>query len=240
MDKISCIYIIKSKSKPDRCYVGSAINLAARKRQHLSDLRLQKHVNIRLQSHINKYGIDDLYFDVLEIVSDKSRLIEKEQHFIDTIKPSFNILKKAGSVLGYRMTKELREANRQKALGNHYALGHKKSDEFRKSHSDFMKGKKFNLGKKWSAESKKRQSERMKGVIVYIPTEAHKKAARERLLGDKTNLARKVVDVNNGKVYGCIKDAARDINIKYGKLRNMLCGQIKNTTTIKYYSDASR
>jgi GIY-YIG catalytic domain. len=61
----SGIYKIESKLKPERIYIGSAINIGQRWRVHLSDLRKQKHHSKKLQNHYNKYGEVDLSFSIL-------------------------------------------------------------------------------------------------------------------------------------------------------------------------------
>jgi len=63
--KFSGIYGIRSISKPERKYIGSTYNIGKRFREHKNRLKLNKHENKKLQRHVNKYGIDDLIFDIL-------------------------------------------------------------------------------------------------------------------------------------------------------------------------------
>jgi group I intron endonuclease len=97
----SGIYKIQSKIKPRRIYIGSAIDIKKRWWHHLSELRLNRHINRKLQGHFNKYGEIDLQFSIL-LGCDKEDLIKSEQFFIDILKPSFNICSKAGSLLGFK------------------------------------------------------------------------------------------------------------------------------------------
>ena len=53
---ISGIYKIQSIIKPERCYIGSAVNIQKRWRDHKRELRNNKHSNKKLQNHCNKYG----------------------------------------------------------------------------------------------------------------------------------------------------------------------------------------
>ena len=46
--------------------------------------------------------------------------------------------------------------------------------------------------------------------------------------------SKKVIDTSTGKIYNCLKDYAREHNIKYGGIRAKLNGQNPNNTTLKY------
>lgn len=48
-----------------------------------------------------KYGYSKFRLEILEYC-DRSDLIKREQHYIDILKPKYNILKLAGSSLGYK------------------------------------------------------------------------------------------------------------------------------------------
>ena len=103
--KVSGIYKIQSKIKPDRIYIGSAKDINRREGIHLSKLGLGKHHSIKLQNHYNKYGKDDLVFSIItECKIDD--LIKTEQLYIDLHDPYFNICKIAGSSLGIKRTPE--------------------------------------------------------------------------------------------------------------------------------------
>ena len=100
--KISCIYIIRSKCNPYRVYIGSAIDFINRKSCHVSQLKNNKHHSKKMQRHVNKYGIDDLSFDILERVFIVDDILNKEQYYIDLLNPYFNTRPKAASNLGYK------------------------------------------------------------------------------------------------------------------------------------------
>lgn len=98
MNKKSGIYIIKTIIN-NKTYIGSAVSINRRIRDHKNMLLKHKHYNKKLQNHYNKYGSKSLVFEILEYC-DVSILIEREQFHIDNLKPVFNICKIAGSSSG--------------------------------------------------------------------------------------------------------------------------------------------
>ena len=50
-----------------------------------------------------KYGHGNFILEILEYC-DKSNLLEREQYYLDKLKPEYNILKYAYSMLGYKHT----------------------------------------------------------------------------------------------------------------------------------------
>ncbi len=97
--KITGIYQIQSKCKPERIYIGSSVNIHKRKIKHFGRLRGNKHENSKLQNHFNKYGEFDLVFIIVELCLPEY-LIIREQFYIDLMSPFFNICPTAGSSLG--------------------------------------------------------------------------------------------------------------------------------------------
>ncbi len=118
-------------------YIGSAINITARKANHFKNLRDNKHCNTHLQRAYNKYGKENFKFIIIEILEDKKTLIIREQYYIDLLTPQYNILKIAGSSLGYKQDKKVRDKisltfkKRRDAFTkefvNHYLLGYSMS-----------------------------------------------------------------------------------------------------------------
>ncbi len=102
MGKIkSGIYKIENKVN-GKIYVGSAVNLDKRFSAHRGLLYNRKHKNKHLERSWHKHGEENFVFEVLEIVEDKERLIEREQYYLDSMNPDYNISKIAGSQLGFK------------------------------------------------------------------------------------------------------------------------------------------
>jgi group I intron endonuclease len=87
-------------------YVGSAVNLLRRMNEHFKDLEASKHNNPHLQSAYDLYGPSAFQFDILEHVQNVEDLLAREQHYIDTLNPEYNIARMAGSTLGITYTDE--------------------------------------------------------------------------------------------------------------------------------------
>lgn len=101
---VYCIRHIES----GRCYVGQAQNLKRRWREHRSSWTKGTHKNIKLQNGVNKYGEKAFIFEVLEYVPCLSDLNAREQHFMDTMRPFYNISPIAGSSRGVKRTHAFR------------------------------------------------------------------------------------------------------------------------------------
>jgi group I intron endonuclease len=93
-------------------YVGSATRLNHRKHNHFRDLKAGKHKNAHLQRAYDLYGADAFLFIVIEHVDHIENLLEREQHYIDTLNPEYNISRTAGSNLGVPVKPETKEKMR--------------------------------------------------------------------------------------------------------------------------------
>jgi len=153
--KITCIYKIESLIKK-RIYIGSAVDYNSRIRIHKHQLLKNKHHSQKLQRHVNKYGIDDLVFSILEDSISLENLIKKEQYYIDLINPYFNICKIAGSSLGSKRTKE-----------------------FCEKLSELHKNNKYWVNKKHTEESKLKMSEAHKKMIGVLSPKYGKEVSKE-------------------------------------------------------------
>lgn len=90
----------------NKFYIGSSVNINKRKLHHLHLLRNSKHGNTYLQKSWNKYGEKSFDFEILEFCEN---IIEREQYYIDTLKPTYNLNPVAGSCLGRKHYKETKD-----------------------------------------------------------------------------------------------------------------------------------
>jgi len=122
------IYKIYHIAKPSLFYIGSASGTMGKKpceigfykrfRQHLRNLEHAKHNSKYLQNVVNKYGIEGLRFEIIEVVdsTDRTYILEREQYYLDLLKPAYNSSKTARCpTVPY--TEERKEAVRQQRKG---------------------------------------------------------------------------------------------------------------------------
>lgn len=136
---ISGIYKITCTAT-GKFYIGSAKDIRHRLARHKSDLGRNVHHNTLLQRAVNKYGKDMFEFEILEFVDDTESLLQREQHYLDTLNPcdiniGFNLAIEAGSKLGVPTTEETK-AKISKTL-----TGRKHTEETKLKISESNKGK---------------------------------------------------------------------------------------------------
>jgi group I intron endonuclease len=89
-----------------KTYVGSSVNLIRRINEYLNPLYITRNIkkgNSAIMNALLKYGYINFGIRILEIIDfysnqskseRKSHMLAKEQHFMDLIKPEYNINKK--------------------------------------------------------------------------------------------------------------------------------------------------
>ena len=88
MNKIIGIYKITNKITGD-FYIGSSKDVKLRLAVHKCKSTWKNYPNKQLYQDMQKYGVDKFEFEILEEVEADS-LKEKEQYFIETLKPTYN------------------------------------------------------------------------------------------------------------------------------------------------------
>lgn len=73
-------------------YIGSSKNIYQRLHKHRTFLKRNNHQNCILQNAVNKNGLDNFKVEILEFCSSLD-LIEREQYYINTLNPKYNITK---------------------------------------------------------------------------------------------------------------------------------------------------
>lgn len=164
-----------------KIYIGSAKNFYKRWNLHRSDLINNKHPNRYLQFAWNKQGEWFFKFEIIEIVDDPIKLIEREQYWIDLLAPEYNICKIAGSNLGIKYSEE------SKKKMSAWQIGRKMSDEARARMSVSAKGHIRNRGRIISEEGRLNMSLAHKGKK---PSEETKIKLSLAKIGNKSHTGR--------------------------------------------------
>ena len=116
--KISGVYKITNTITGD-FYVGSSKNIKKRWSNHKSPYNWKLHPNVKLYKAMASYGLDNFTFEVLEETTD---LHNREQYWIDKLKPVYNSMYAKGcdakrrKETSKRCKKEWHKAHRDEQL----------------------------------------------------------------------------------------------------------------------------
>lgn len=97
----SGIYRWTNVNKKNKYYVGSSTNLARRFNNYLNtNYIISINSKFKIYSSLLKHGYNAFTLNILEYC-EKEELIIREQYYLDKLNPSYNLLKIAGSSLGF-------------------------------------------------------------------------------------------------------------------------------------------
>jgi group I intron endonuclease len=236
------VYVI-TNSIDDRFYIGGTSHgFMERFKTHRDDLKSGKHHSIHLQRFVNKYGLDKLTFEVLEIC-EKSQAFDREQYYLDTLQPylpsiGFNHSRSSKTSLGVRHTAQARknmseaQIKRFRALG---IVGTKKKKLSPEERAEYLKSR---IGRKMSEEAKKKMREailsdldrRMKALRDYCANKPRvEKPKKER---SYKKIYQYDLDCNLIKVWNKASEIEKELNHKVKYIR-MCCAMKDNTKTYK-------
>jgi len=137
--------------KSGKSYIGSSLNLSLRLSQYFSLAVLNRDDSMIIYKALLKYGYYNFTLEILEYC-EPSKCIGREQYYLDLLKPEYNILKTAGSTLGFKHTEETINKFRTR----------KHSEETKKRMSEVPRGKRTEEAKKRMSEAKKNMTEETK------------------------------------------------------------------------------
>ena len=150
--KISGIYKITNTVTGD-FYIGSSKDVKHRLAVHKCQSTWKKCPNNQLYLDMKKYGVENFVFEILEEVEEE-QLKEREQQFIETLKPTYNSNRANG--LDIERYKEWQEEYRKTDKCKKY------NKEYQKEYRQSEKGKKYNKEYRQSEKGKKYQKEYQK------------------------------------------------------------------------------
>jgi len=199
--------------KNNKFYLGSSKNLNKRWIQHKYKLRKNNHVNFILQKAWNKYGEGNIIFEVLE-ECDENKLFEREQYYLDLLKPKYNIGLKASGGDNLSNNPKRVDIIKRMSITNKEKY-QKLAKEEKLKYSERYKGDKNpNFGNNWTDEMK------------------------ESLRQKKLEYCKKNPPVNKGKklkeIYG--EEKAKEISDKISKFASSRTGE-KNAFFNKHHTE---
>lgn len=134
--------------KTNDCYIGSTTNADKRWKTHQKFLRYNHHHSSCLQEDWNKYSGWFFKFEIIEYC-EIDKLIEREQYWIDSLNPTYNIRRTAQSNFG------LKRSDATKLKMKDARIGRKLSKEHKEKIGLKTLGNKSNLGRKFTEEHKR-------------------------------------------------------------------------------------
>lgn len=164
--KLSGIYRI-SNVLDNKFYIGSAINIEKRWKDHIYRLNHGLHENGYLQRAWTKFGQHNFSFSIVKLVDNKEKLIKEEQSILDKLKPEYNLCIKANSQFGLKRSEETRkkistaQRKRWASILSEQRIREIENERYQKS----KRVKREKKGFKLSDETKKRMSLAKKGKI---------------------------------------------------------------------------
>lgn len=229
-------------------YIGSSVNIIKRFKQHLTELKCNRHTNIRLSRAWIKYGQDSFKFEIVEECEEDS-LIEREEFYINLYginkESIYNIDR---IVRGRRVLSELtrNKISIAKKGQTPWIKGKKMPPSWnsgtvgvmKPNHTSFKKGLvPHNKGIPMNENMKNRISKSKTGIVSWNKGIPASKEAREKM-----SLAKRGIPVNRQKVNKYLdlstnnvcssKEIIKTLGISlgtfYARIRN------NNKTTLNY------
>ena len=219
--KISGIYKIQSKIKPERCYIGSSMHISDRWWHHKSDLRRDSHPNIKLQRHCNKYGLKDLIFSIIEPCLPEFLSIREQSYFNPL--PWFNISKMTDSPMrGRKHTEAWKKYMSERYSGiNSPTYGRHPTLETRKKLSKSHTGKKLSIETRINMSGKIPWNKGKTGIYSEETRQKISKAGMHRIVTAETRekhrkamTGRKLSQESKDKIGKRVREAAIKKHLK--------------------------
>lgn len=160
-----------------------------------------------------KYGYANFQLDIIEYVS-KEKAIEIEQYYMDLLNPQYNLLKVAGSWLGYKHSEETKlkmsESRRGKIMTYETKL---KMSESQRGEKNPMYGKanKTFLGRTHNEQSRRKMRDSHLGEKHYFFGKSHSEETKSKI-SNKLGSPVQVTDLETNKViYDTANKAAQSL-----------------------------
>jgi group I intron endonuclease len=194
-------------------YVGSSVDLYRRFMQYYNIKYITRASKSSLICKaLLKYGYSSFTLEILEYC-EISDLIKREQYYIDTLKPEYNILKVAGSLFGYKHTIE--------SIQKMSEIASNRSEETIAKLREAALGKTY----KHTEETKNKISENMLGYKHTQETKQKLKLIQSnRTKHPVKGISIQIKDTLTGKItfYDSLRNAGIALNSSHRSMKNNL------------------
>ena len=223
------IYKITCKVN-NKIYIGSTeVCFKQRFKKHKQRLRNNYHENDYLQKSWNKYGEDNFVFEILEEISDKSKVKEIEQIYLNEyiLKGKdfcFNLSKTATG--GNTITNdEIKEKHRQGVINSY-------TDELRE-----IRRKHFNsrLSEMLEKSKKSQESQEYKDKHLKIMQELSKTEEWLKKVRENNAKGRKPVGTDRGETFESVAKASEILKIGRANIRANINGKTSHCLNRQWF-----
>lgn len=243
------IYCIKNKLN-NKCYIGQSNNIKRRWRRHLTTI---KHKKLPIYLALDKYGIDNFEFTILEECKTEE-LNDKEGYWINlfnTMSPNgYNLTSGGGS--GGTRSKDTRmkisialTGENNPMYGKEFSTQHKErlskslkgrivSEETKSKMSNAQRGENnYWFGKTVPDKTKRKISESTSGDKNGFYGKHH--SEESKIKSGRSKMKGKKIKCSNGKIYLSIYEANTDTGTTSHGVCDVLHGRSKTTKGLKFY-----
>lgn len=194
----SGIYTITNKID-GKMLVGYASNFTKRKNWHFTKLENKNHPNSYLQNAVNKHGIENFEFDILEEYPNEGFILPSMEHYWA------NLLDTHNRERGYNL----------QPTNPYDKISH--SVETRKKMSD------SNKGRKWTQEQRDKYSKSRKGKKSNLSEEGRKIVAKAQ----EKSVIQYDLEMNPIQEWGSLKEASETLNINLASISGACHNRMK-------------
>lgn len=225
----------------NKSYIGSTrVGFSVRWRNHLNQLRRNKHINTILQNSYNKYGEDKFKFTILHRIP-REYCIKMEQFYLDNSTCEYNISKRANGLNGpLSLEFIISEMNSYSSYRGKYCSEANSMLSIRPS-TFFSILNRETYSYIELPESIIKKCLRVKQRVKNTPWRGKKRKESTNIkisksLKNKYN-GFSVIDLNTGNVFPNVSRAAEEYNLHPETLRCYLNGKRVNRTSLKYVDE---
>jgi len=189
----SGIYLLTNLLNKEK-YVGQSIDLGKRFTKYLTLSYLKNRNTLVISRALIKYGYANFSISILEYC-DKDILNEREQYYMDNIKPVYNTLKIAGSSSGYKHIQESKDKRSLSLKGKYTGTdsllyGRTHTEQTKELMSSMRKGQyNYFYGKTHTDETKELMKQKATGR-KHLPSALEKMS---KVKGNPVNIYEKCI-----------------------------------------------